>query len=565
MEGWVVLCLFALFCCCYRATTATITIPGEELLFSTVDLKKLIPVLQSTVKLTHNNNRTWAHPHFPADLFLLSDQISALTPQTQQQQEEVTYSPAPMAASKVKDITGPGITTQFQFEGTDLGEPFMFQNGAFGFFFGDTFNEYKAGGTGWRSPVMCRSHTYPLDGGITWDNCAGTGSASSGKAKQILPNAQYGYNKYGQYEVTVIPGDGITVGEVNYLSFMSVHSWSDPNWATNYAGLATSNNYGEDWTVQSPVWFNDGNGDMHQMWTMCNGNDGYIYIISCAFGRVRTEGMILQKVPEKQLLTQSAYIPWGWTQANGWKWGQPATPILPGPLGELSLRLIEKTWVLSYFSPSRYAIVMRTAAKIDGLWSNEIVVLRGAEVPQLYGGFIHSLSTLNNIHFIVSQWITSTNTPYHAMQYKTSISTTTVEENYKINSNVDDENYSGFTDYYPYRVYTQENLLFAQQQEQQGYFTIRQTPGSVVESQIITSLATNLPASCSSEEDMQQYVEFVKNVGTHYVSSVTMKKDRTTGTFFVATAEHSPITLLCGENANRECISKAIDKYTQPL
>lgn len=401
---------------------------------------------------------------------------------------------------------------------------------------------------------MCRSHTYPLDGGITWDNCAGTGSESSGRAKQILPNAQNGYNKYGQYEVTVIPGDGITVSDVNYLSFMSVHSWSDPNWATNYAGLATSTNYGEDWTVQSPVWWNDGNGDMHQMWTMCNGNDGYIYIISCAFGRVRTEGMILQKVPEKQLLVQSAYIPWGWTEENGWQWGQPATPILPGPLGELSLRLFNKTWVLSYFSPSRYAIVMRTASQIDGIWSAEKVMLTGTEVPQLYGGFLHSLSTLSDLHFIVSQWITSTNTPYRAMQYKTSLSPAPTDPV--------DNNSLGFTLYYPFRVSSEENQRISLQQSREGYYTVKQrNPAS---SPLLSALSVDLPKSCATKQEMDSYLSFLEQVGTHYISAVTMQRSWSTGHLAILHTEKSPIHLLLGDAVNKDCITQATSTLSRP-
>ena len=190
------------------------------------------------------------------------------------------------------------------------------------------------------------------------------------------------------------------------------------------------------------------------MWTMCRGLDGYVYVVSCAFGRVRPEGMILQRVPEASLLDQAAYVPWGWTPANGWQWGQPATPILPGPLGELSLRLVQGTWVLSSLRTRRSQIVMRTAARIDGLWSEEKMQLSGYEVAQLYGGYVHDRSTLADLHFIVSQWITSTNTPYHAMQYRSSVSPATqdVEEEKRIDE---------LALSYPFRVTAAENARLA--------------------------------------------------------------------------------------------------------
>ena len=73
------------------------------------------------------------------------------------------------------------------------------------------------------------------------------------------------HNAPGQPEYTVIPGDGVTVGARSYLSYMSVHSWTDPDWATNYAGLAYSDDKGENWAVSGLKWPNDGNGDMHQV------------------------------------------------------------------------------------------------------------------------------------------------------------------------------------------------------------------------------------------------------------------------------------------------------------
>ena len=82
-----------------------------------------------------------------------------------------------------------------------------------------------------------------------------------------------------------------------------------------------------------------------------------------AFDRTNPGGMILRRVPEPRILEPGAYEEWGWDRGTGWAWGQPATPILPGPVGEMCLRRIDGTWVLAYFDPAAYAIVTRTAER----------------------------------------------------------------------------------------------------------------------------------------------------------------------------------------------------------
>lgn len=51
-------------------------------------------------------------------------------------------------------------------------------------------------------------------------------------------------------ETTVIPTSGNTVGDTQYINFMSVRSWGAPGqWVTNFAGVAYSTDNGENWTV----------------------------------------------------------------------------------------------------------------------------------------------------------------------------------------------------------------------------------------------------------------------------------------------------------------------------
>jgi hypothetical protein len=328
-------------------------------------------------------------------------------------------------ATLVKNLTGGSATGPWKVGGTDLAFPVRMPGGRFGFFCRDTFESPAPGGAGWRSPVLLFSSTTNLDAGIVFD-----GAASGSYAKEILPNAhdtrELPSREAPGTEFTVIPGDALTIGTRTYLSVMSVHSWESQDWSTNFTYLAYSDNGGENWTLSPARWDNYA-GALDQMWTM-ERHGGFVYVISTAFGRNKPAGMILRRVPGGQILTPTAYQSWGWTSQNGWAWGNPATPILPGPVGEMCVRYIQGTWVLAYFDPTLYAIVTRTAARIDGIWSEPVIQVKGGDwgandgtYAQIYGGYIHPSSTLDNLHLIISQWNTAAGTPYHALQFKTSV------------------------------------------------------------------------------------------------------------------------------------------------
>jgi hypothetical protein len=78
---------------------------------------------------------------------------------------------------KVANLTGPGTSAApFGVGGTDLGIAVALADGRTGFIFGDSFDECRGGGPGWRSPVMLRSHhTSPrhLNEGIRFDDAVG--------------------------------------------------------------------------------------------------------------------------------------------------------------------------------------------------------------------------------------------------------------------------------------------------------------------------------------------------------------------------------------------------------
>lgn len=317
-----------------------------------------------------------------------------------------------------KRLTGADLDTAYRWQvaGTDLGIPYVLENGSIGYLFGDTFSSASPGGPGWRSPVMLRSGVHPGDpGGVVFDSAAKV--AGDGFAPAIMYNA---YDTSGNGEFTVIPNDGISFPETGrqVISYMSIGQWyhgATPSWRTNYAGLAYSDN-GNDFVRTSLQWSNNAaNTDPFQMWTMQRAGD-YVYIFSVRAGR-QNGPMMLRRVHWTRLFFPDEYESWGFHNGS-WGWGALApTPILNGTFGEPSVRrLSDGTWVMVYLNLAIGSIVSRTASSPDGLWSNEKIQVYGFQEPGLYGGFIHpwSTSAANDLHLMVSSW---TSNRYHVSQY----------------------------------------------------------------------------------------------------------------------------------------------------
>ncbi|GAA4769490.1 hypothetical protein GCM10023199_58020 [Actinomycetospora chibensis] len=62
-------------------------------------------------------------------------------------------SPRFVPAAKVTDLTGPERSTSYGIGGTDLGMPTLTADGRLLLVFGDTFDQFRAGGPGWRAPT----------------------------------------------------------------------------------------------------------------------------------------------------------------------------------------------------------------------------------------------------------------------------------------------------------------------------------------------------------------------------------------------------------------------------
>ncbi|NEA33267.1 DUF4185 domain-containing protein [Streptomyces sp. SID13031] len=338
------------------------------------------------------------------------------------------------AATWKKRVTGADLDTnsRWQVAGTDLGIPYVLENGSIGYLFGDTFNTPwpEQQNNDWRSPVMLRSAVHPgAAGGIVFDSAAKV--AGNGRAPEIMHNGHNGIGIDGLWEVTVIPNDGISFPETGrqLVSYMSIENWNSagpngPQWKSRYAGLAYSDN-GNDFVRTNLKWFNSGdNLDPFQMWTMQRSGD-YVYVFSVRSGR-QDGPMMLRRVPWDRLFSPESYEGWGWNGSN-WGWGRPCSPILNGRFGEPSVRRLDDgTWAMAYLNCATGSIVTRTATGPDQAWTNEKVQVTFAQEPALYGGFIHPWSTkaANGLHLMVSKWTRDPaghSTAYHVSQYAGSL------------------------------------------------------------------------------------------------------------------------------------------------
>ncbi|SEE52453.1 DUF4185 domain-containing protein [Jiangella alba] len=313
-----------------------------------------------------------------------------------------TATTAPTPAVMVGKITGPGSQsnthTAWGIYGTDLGV--MWDNGdgeilaAFGDTFGNTWTPPGGNGNDWRSNVLLRSSDTDLSNGMTFDSAA---TDSPGHAKELIPSL-----KVDGVEMTVIPTAGVSVGTRQYMAYMSVRHWGPPGeWDTNYAAIAYSDDNGENWvTTGAPTWDNPTGDNKFQMGAFVR-HGGYVYLFATPNGR--NDDAFLARVPEASVLTKSAYTYW-----NGSAWvsgaDTQATPVLDGPVAELSVRYDAERdlWITVYMRGTD--IVLRSAENPTGPWSAPQVIVSDADHPGPYGGFIHPWSSGDDLYFALSQW-----------------------------------------------------------------------------------------------------------------------------------------------------------------
>ncbi|QCB49454.1 DUF4185 domain-containing protein [Rhodococcus sp. PAMC28707] len=317
-------------------------------------------------------------------------------------------SPAPKQplvgnVSVISQMTGQGSINRtdkrWQVEGTDLGIMWESKPGEVAVAFGDSFGkswEYGVvGGDDWRSNVLSHSTDTDLSDGLTLDSMV---QDSRCHAAELLDS-----RKIKNWETTVIPTSGFAVGDRQYMSYMSIRRWSvvPGMWWTNYGGIAYSDDNGSTW-VKDPhaQWDNMFGFSKFQVSTMVPAGD-FVYMFGTVNGRIGTVG--LARVPKDDVLNKTAYQYWvdgTWAPVDS----NEATPIADGISAELSVRFHDGLWQMTYLDPIAGNIVLREADSPQGEWTAPSTLVRTAEYPKAYGGFMHPWSKDGELYFAISEW-----------------------------------------------------------------------------------------------------------------------------------------------------------------
>ncbi|MGH3871820.1 MAG: DUF4185 domain-containing protein [Pseudonocardiaceae bacterium] len=316
----------------------------------------------------------------------------------------------PGRAIPVAVITGAesinATEARYKIKGTDLGIMWTDERGQILAAFGDTFGAAWGGsdsGFGdpvtidWRSNTLARSFDRNPADGMSFDNFV---TDRPGHAKELLPSL-----KHSGVEMTKIPTGGVNIDGRNYMAYMSVRKFTTPGkWITNYSAVAYSDNGGQTWK-DAPGTHRPNTkalDDKFQMIAYAR-RDGFVYAFGTPNGRFGAA--YVARVPEQLLLDTPAYEYW-----TGQDWqrgaGVLAAPIVPGPVGELSVRYDETlgSWQMMTMDESRGAIVVRLARHPTGPWGAPITVATSKEYPHLYGGFLNPDSEGRDIYFTMTQY-----------------------------------------------------------------------------------------------------------------------------------------------------------------
>ena len=306
--------------------------------------------------------------------------------------------------TRVKSITGVGITTSVDMEAADLGilrwdEMRQCTIAAFG----DNFSRENFQGT-WYSPsLVCYDEQFnvlgvPVSGGKI---------ASNTGRKQL-----WDYPHNNPAFTTVLPTDFIKIGEWWYIHVMVTKGLANEQWTEfqRSRDLVTWEHTG----IKLDVKRNNGCFVMLTFEQF----GSYVYILSTG-GLARNKPIIMHRCPVERFPDPAAYEPWGWSADGGWKWGKPATPVMNGKWGEINFRELQGNLVFTGFDAEAYRIIARVVASPTDNWytapSTQVAggaISLGMEgrdrLWRLYGGYLdkqHSvLNKPGGMKWIASQW-----------------------------------------------------------------------------------------------------------------------------------------------------------------
>ena len=288
--------------------------------------------------------------------------------------------------------------------GTDLGHMFW-HRGKLHMVFGDTFGFPGLGGRNWRSNALARIADPDPRNGLPIETMV---AGPRGVARELIPS-----RKIEGDEKTVIPTHGISIDGRMYLHYMSVRTWGEHgHWVVGHSGIAYSDDDGGSWHQPAEaVWPRD-SGFEQVAFVL---EDGILYTFG--IGEGRWSGVRLRRVEPGRILEQDAYQFW-----DGSAWvdeADAAAPIVPAPAGELSVAWSEhhRRWLMMYLHPEKKAVVLRTAPRLTGPWSEDRVVVTAAEYPGLYAPYIVPGSEIDgDLYYTMSMW-----GPYNVFLLRTTL------------------------------------------------------------------------------------------------------------------------------------------------
>jgi hypothetical protein len=332
---------------------------------------------------------------------------------------------APGTTSLVGWVTGPDSASKtldrFSISGADLG--IMWDNGDPAneqtmIAFGDTYGYCGVSNHQWRYNTLFRTQDRTLSHGISVPDgsasnpYSGSPEIQQGFATQAIPTIRWAPTEKG-----IIPTAGISVGRTQYMNFMSIKNWDNPGqWTTNYSGIAVSQDNGQHWgvypgSIRTPapdsvanVPYAPGNENFQQG-AFLKTSDGYLYSFGTPPGRGGS--VFLSRVPQGLVPDLTKYQYWNSDQ-NAWVPNNPgaATPVIPGPVGEMSVQY--NTYLkqfLTLYGKDNGDVVSRTAPTPQGPWGPEQLLVASDQIPGgIYAPYLHPWSTGRDLYFNLSLW-----------------------------------------------------------------------------------------------------------------------------------------------------------------
>jgi len=323
-------------------------------------------------------------------------------------QEKIDVSPYGIVRiARVTGRTLPGETLpnpnqtdeRYDVGGTDLGIAWQMEDGKIALVFGDTYGkDWKPSGAGgpgaagnWRSNVLAISKDCNLEDGLSFSHMV---------SKELIPSAHV-TNGTGSH--TAIPTAAVNIDGVDYVHCMDVRKWAEPgSWLTNYSAIYQSVDHGENWTRCAGVHFTEFSNFAQVAYAKMG---GYVYMTGTASGR--RGAVYLARFKSADILHQERYE--YWNKAAGWQINREdqADPIISAPAGELSMVYYRKykRWFITYLNEDKHELVLRTARRLNGVWSSEHCLASAADYPGLYGAFIYpGYEDTDEIFFLMSMW-----------------------------------------------------------------------------------------------------------------------------------------------------------------